>query len=357
MKNYLIHKTFFKAADFIQWKKNGNLFLSPEFQRRSVWKLGAKSFLIDTMIKGLPIPIIFLRDRKTDPKKLEPIREVIDGQQRLRTLLSFIAPNLVDNFNLERDQFTIKKAHNKELAGKTFVDLDDDVKQRILDYEFSIHILPSHVDDREIIQIFRRINSTNYSLNKQELRNAQFFGEFKSSMYKLAEEQLNTWRKWKSFTEDDIARMHEVEFVNECVITMMSQKISGRSSSQFDNAYEKYDEDFRQRKEIERRFREVIELIDKEFIDKVDDFILCKKTILYTFFVFMYDSLFNLDSTLKTNVKAKKLDQAFFDDVKMVNEKLRERTAPERILNSIDRRTTNPKERTILFKYLKSSTK
>jgi hypothetical protein len=271
MKNYLIHKTFFKVADFIQWKKNGNLFLSPEFQRRSVWKVGAKSFLIDTMIKGLPIPIIFLRDRKTDPNKFEPIREVIDGQQRLRTVLSFITPKLVDNYNVARDEFKIKKAHNKELAGKGYTDLDDEIKQRILDYEFSVHVLPSHVDDREIIQIFRRMNSTNYSLNKQELRNAQFFGEFKSSMYKLSAEQLNTWRKWKTFTEDDIARMNEVEFVNECVIAIINGKISGRSSAQFDNYYTKYDDDFNERKEVERRFREVVQFIDTELVDKVND--------------------------------------------------------------------------------------
>ena len=58
------------------------------------------------------------------------MREVIDGQHRLRTVLSYVAPELLPDFNLERDGFTVKKTHNKELAGKKFNELDDDTKPR-----------------------------------------------------------------------------------------------------------------------------------------------------------------------------------------------------------------------------------
>jgi len=53
MSNPAIQKTFFKIADFISWQKNGQLKLSPEFQRRAVWKPGAKSYLIDTIVKRI----------------------------------------------------------------------------------------------------------------------------------------------------------------------------------------------------------------------------------------------------------------------------------------------------------------
>jgi len=103
MENILtIHKTFYKVADFLSWRKNESLVLSPYFQRRSVWDKGAKSYLIDTVYRGLPIPIIFLRDRGVNTKTFEPIREVIDGQQRLRTLISFIAPDLLKDYNADR---------------------------------------------------------------------------------------------------------------------------------------------------------------------------------------------------------------------------------------------------------------
>ncbi|MCX5783137.1 MAG: DUF262 domain-containing protein, partial [Elusimicrobia bacterium] len=68
-------KTLYKISDFISWQTSKNLSLSPSFQRRSVWKESAKSYLIDTIVRGLPIPIIFLRE-KTDPNTLETKREV-----------------------------------------------------------------------------------------------------------------------------------------------------------------------------------------------------------------------------------------------------------------------------------------
>lgn len=111
-------------------------------------------------MRGLPIPIIFLRDRRTDPNQIEPIREVVDGQQRLRTVLGYVSPTLLPDYNPQRDFFTVKRTHNEDIAGKSFDELDDESKRAIPDYEFAVHILPSRVDDREVIQIFRRMNST-----------------------------------------------------------------------------------------------------------------------------------------------------------------------------------------------------
>src|SRR5438046_3195750 len=141
MQAYQVTKTQFKVSDFIAWANAGTLILSPSFQRRSVWPVGAKSFLLDTIVRGLPIPIIFLREQKTDLDSLEPKREVVDGQQRIRALLAFLVPKLVKNFDPARDNFTIKPAHNKDLAGKPFRDLPAEVRQTILDYQFSVHVL------------------------------------------------------------------------------------------------------------------------------------------------------------------------------------------------------------------------
>jgi uncharacterized protein with ParB-like and HNH nuclease domain len=165
----------YKISDFVSFIRSGNLNLSPIFQRRPVWSKGAKSYLIDTIIRGLPIPIIFLREKKSDLETLEPKREVVDGQQRIRTVLSYISPDLLKDFNAAHDDFVISKSHNKELSNKKFSALDDEIKQRILDYEFSVHVFPSGTDDREILEMFTRMNSTAYGLKPQELRNAKFF--------------------------------------------------------------------------------------------------------------------------------------------------------------------------------------
>jgi len=349
-----IQKTNYKVSDFISWKKRGNLILSPDFQRRSVWKPGAKSFLLDTIYNNLPIPIIFLRDLGTDTETFEPKREVVDGQQRLRTIIAFIAPQLIDGYNVKNDGFVVKKTHNPFLAGKLFSELDDQTKQRILDYEFSVHVLPSNMDDREVIQIFRRMNSTNYSLNPQELRNAQFFGEFKTLVYELASEQLNIWRDWKTFSEDDIARMNEVEHTTECVISMLTGTINGKTASLIDKYYNLYDENFPEKSEIELRFRCIMDIIYTSFNTNKDSFAFFKKTLNYVFFIYMYDLIFGLTSSLNKHRSPNTLSVGQISKIKLANERIEKKTVSSAVIESTERRTTNPKERKILFDYLKS---
>ena len=347
-----IQKTFYKVADFVTWLRNEQLRLAPEFQRRAVWKSGAKSFLIDTIIKGLPIPIIFLRDKRTNDDSYEPIREIIDGQQRIRTVLSFVCPEYLKDFNPDRDSFTVTKAHNKEIAGKSFNQLDAQIKRQILDYEFDAHILPSRIDDREIIQIFRRMNSTSYTVNKQELRNSEFFGEFKTSIYLIAAEQLQRWRAWRIFTEDNISRMAEVEMSTECVDVIIKGAISGKSPSNLDKLYRDYDENYPSREEVESRFRDVMDTINENFSGTPNDFVFFKKTLFYTFFSFVYYLKYDF-AAADSKVKPKAINVNQIANIKLVNERLTARTSPQSVLDATDRRTTNPKERKALFNYLK----
>ncbi|MBS3115477.1 DUF262 domain-containing protein, partial [Candidatus Woesearchaeota archaeon] len=97
MKNF--DSRTYNIEDFREWSERGQLILNPKFQRRQVWTPSAKSFLIDTILRGDPIPKIFIR-QNIDPSTKKSIREVVDGQQRLRTILDFI-----------KDGFVISKIH------------------------------------------------------------------------------------------------------------------------------------------------------------------------------------------------------------------------------------------------------
>src|SRR5271170_660004 len=74
--------------EFIRWSAEGALVLSPKFQRRRVWPPKARAFLIDTIMRGMPIPKLYMRQH-LETKTSTTIHEIVDGQQRLRSVLDF----------------------------------------------------------------------------------------------------------------------------------------------------------------------------------------------------------------------------------------------------------------------------
>ncbi len=112
-------KTVFTVSQFLDWQRQRTLDLSPIFQRRPVWKGPAKSQLIDSIVRGYPVPIILLRQVQ-DLESLSMTMEVVDGQQRLRTLLAFIDASCLSDFDEKIDTFAVRRSHNREIAGKPF---------------------------------------------------------------------------------------------------------------------------------------------------------------------------------------------------------------------------------------------
>ena len=75
MKNF--DTRTYNISDFVEWSSKEQLELSPRFQRKSVWTERAKSYLVDTVLRGKPIPKILMTQSLRDGKN---IRTVIDGQ-------------------------------------------------------------------------------------------------------------------------------------------------------------------------------------------------------------------------------------------------------------------------------------
>lgn len=343
-------RTLFKVSDFIGWQRSGLLELSPSFQRRSVWKSGAKSFLMDTITRGLPIPIIFLRELPSDLDTLLPKREVVDGQQRLRTIFSYVDHTLLRDFRQARDFFTIKKVHNRRLANKDFTNLDPPTKQSILDYQFSVHVLPRNVGDREILQIFARMNSTGLKLNFQELRNAEYFGKFKTLMFSLANEQLDRWRKWRIFSEDSIARMYEVELTSEFALLMIDG-LTQKTQGSINDIYRIYDDHFPYENQIKKRFRLIMDTIDDHFGSLIEDTVFQKKTLFYSLFSFLYHYQYGINTRLET-VTAKSIKPNIVKSILSAGKDIDNHNVTSSIIDAISKRTTDLKNRRIVLKYL-----
>ena len=358
MKKWHIEKTSYSVSDFISWQKDGVLILNPDFQRRAVWSQGAKSFLIDTVVRGFPMPVIFLREQKTDLKALKTIKEVVDGQQRIRTLLSYIDPRLLPDYNPDKDYFEIKKNHNSELAKKKFNDLNEDIRRDILEYKFGVHVLPSNMEDRDVLQIFARMNASGVKLNNQEIRNAIYTGSFKTTAYELAFEQVERWKKWKTFKSMEIARMLEVELVSEFMMAMLNKGIVGKSQKSIDAFYSKYeDSEFRDSKEISRRFRKIMDTIEDVFNVEDPQSILTQRTLFYSLFVLLYELQFGFDSLSRKAVKTKQISKQTAVQIEKLGNRIEQGDAPREALTAYQKHTTNIKSRTALFEYFKDKIK
>ncbi|WP_170226001.1 DUF262 domain-containing protein [Pseudonocardia cypriaca] len=254
-----VTKTVYSVLDFLEWQRQGTLNLRPYFQRNSVWTPKAKSQLIDTFLRGWPVPIIFLQ-MKTDPGTLRNIRHVVDGQQRLRTILAYLDIDSLPDAD-ESDHFTVLRSHNREYGGMSFSALPQNIKERLIQTELSVHVLPTSMPDAELLQIFARLNSTGLRLNFQELRNAKYHGEFKQFAYDLSYEQLDRWREWETFTPHDIATMDDVEFTSE-LIYLALHGVSAKSKSTLDRMYEDFDDEFRFADAVLERLRLAFGIVD-----------------------------------------------------------------------------------------------
>ena len=247
MKNF--DSRTYSINDFIEWDDRGQLEISPKFQRRSVWSPQAKSYLIDTILNDKPLPKIFIR-ATTDPKTKKTTREIVDGQQRIRTILSFV-----------KDGFKISKVHNEEYGGLLYSELPEDVQGEFLKYEVSVDLLLD-VQDRDILDVFARLNTYSVSLNKQELFNAKYFGYFKQLVYKLSGDFYTFWTENRIFTDRKIVRMAEAELMTDIIIAALEGIQSKKSADKY---YAKYDENFENRKEIESNIKSVMDLIGNLF--------------------------------------------------------------------------------------------
>ncbi|MDR7111422.1 hypothetical protein J2X03_001286 [Microbacterium trichothecenolyticum] len=347
-----ITRSIFRVADFLSWQRSGQLELSPAFQRRSVWSPSQKSYLIDTVVRGLPIPIIFIRDT-IDLDARASRRETVDGQQRLRTLISFVDPSALADFDESRDRFTVRSIHNSEIAGKPFERLSPDVQKAILGYEISTHILPLTFEDRDVLQLFARMNSTGQKLNPQELRNAQFAGTFKTFAYELSTEQLDRWRDWGIFSEDQIARMREVDFVSDILINI-AEGLSGKTQGRIDKYYESHDVEWPGAEQYAARFRHTMETISKHVGHAIRGSAWSSEVNFFTLFAVIHDLEWGLGSAPDES-RPSKLPRGTSETLSELAIRLKRGTVPADVLDAMQRASADLGRRKTRFDFVRDA--
>lgn len=191
----------YRISDFLQWFKEKALVPNPYFQRGAVWIPAARVFFIDTILRRLPIPKIYIRT-KIDLQTKKSIREIVDGQQRLRTIIDF-----------SEDKLALTKRAG-EFAGLKYSTLSDEQKEIFLTYAIGVEQL-INATDADVLEIFSRLNSYNVTLNPAEQRHAEFQGDFKWAIHRAARDWNTLWEKFGVASTRERVRMLDDSFMAE----------------------------------------------------------------------------------------------------------------------------------------------
>ncbi len=134
----------------------------PQYQRTGVWSEKMNQNLVDSLLRGYPIPKIYLKECSQDEEGGYE-HEVIDGQQRLRAIWGFY-----------NNEYGLGDISNDlpigDQSGKKYADLSENVKDTLDVYELSIVII-DEADDQEIRDLFSRLQEGK-PLTPPERRNA-----------------------------------------------------------------------------------------------------------------------------------------------------------------------------------------
>jgi hypothetical protein len=247
--------TLLQVSDLIQWYRKKELVINESFQRHSVWKPQARIYLIDTILNELPIPKIFIRSI-IDPIKQTSIREVVDGQQRIKAMLDFA------------DNKMRLSSRSENFSGLTYQELDDEKKEVFLGYTVVVEQLLNASDD-DVIDVFSRINSYTVSLNEAEKRHAQYQTDFKFFVRDLSTKYRWFIEKHSVFSLRQRFRMADDTFFAEVASLFLNGVVDG-GAPKLDALYKgQTDEVFTPsaRKKLLSEIGDVIAYLEKNYSD------------------------------------------------------------------------------------------
>lgn len=221
--------------------QSNSLVPRPEFQRRLVWSNKHKLAFLKTVLEGYPFPEIYIAAGEVNSETGEGTEMLVDGQQRISTLYQYF-----------------KSSDDLKLAEgiSPYRELTEERKIAFLEYEVVIRDL-GNLPIPEILEVFKRINSTNYALNAMEVHNARFDGAFKQFGETLAEhpffEQVNFFRT------TEVRRMGDLRFCLTLIITLISGYFN--RDDLLEKYLETYNEEFEQKDIVEKEFNAVTDFI------------------------------------------------------------------------------------------------
>ena len=146
------------VSEFVQKIGKGMFVINPDIQRDFAWTIDKQSKLIESVTMRIPLPVFYLAEDD------QGRNIVVDGLQRLSTLLRFI-----------HDDLKLHLPDRVELDGKRFSELSPRIQNRIDDCILTFFVIDFRMPERARLDIFERVNS-GVPLTRQQMRNSLYTG-------------------------------------------------------------------------------------------------------------------------------------------------------------------------------------
>jgi Protein of unknown function DUF262 len=152
--------------------------IAPVYQRQFRWDNERQSRLVESVLLGIPVPPLFMATNQAPDRPDQ--WEVVDGLQRLLTLVNFVGGAEV------REAAKIVSAPLRLtdldkltcFEGVAFLELPSDIRTALEDRPLKVVVLNDKSDLQVRFDLFERLNTGGVSLTAQEIRECVFRGEF-----------------------------------------------------------------------------------------------------------------------------------------------------------------------------------
>ena len=283
-----------------------DLVVNSTYQRGAgLWPPSARSYFIDTILMGFPFPKLYFYEA-LDRSSRRVIREIVDGQQRITSIMDFI-----------QDKFRLTSV-SREYQGAKFSELSDEIQMEFLSHPIPVDVI-RNATKADILEMFRRMNAYTLPLNESEKRHAQYHGQFKWFVNTLTDELSATIVGFNILTNRQIVRMADAELISEMVLTLESGIIS-TSPTLLNKLYLQYDEKFEKEHEYGALIREFFAFVNQHLSDFKDSYLMKAYTVHTLFGAYVLNKVGLPDA--KGEIDLKPIGQPY-RDVDVAREQLR----------------------------------
>lgn len=164
----------------------GRIDVAPVYQRQFRWDKKRQSFLIESLLLGIPVPPLFMATNALADQQNQ--WEVVDGLQRLLTLVNFAGAHEVrSKVGLQGKPATLESLEKLTLLNACqFAGLPADIKSALEDRSIKVIVLNDKSDLAVRFDLFERLNTGGMALTAQEVRECIFRGPFMELLTELA---------------------------------------------------------------------------------------------------------------------------------------------------------------------------